>query len=65
VRQREAEQFRFGGMTEENADVVKPTRFGVEDGRLQKNLRVVIEMPNEQGAPDSVGAQDRSCQTLE
>jgi hypothetical protein len=33
VRQSQAEQFRFSGMTEEDADVVKPTCIGVEHGR--------------------------------
>jgi len=48
-----SEQFRFGDMTEEHADVVKPARFGIGQRRREKSLRLVVEMLDEKHAPDS------------
>ena len=41
--QSRSEQFRFGDMTEEHADVVKPARFGIGERRREKSLRVVVD----------------------
>jgi len=48
-----SEQFRFGDMTEEHADVVEPARFGIGERRREKSLRLVVEMLDEKHAPDS------------